>query len=81
MYLVLYAIWVLAMIRFGFFATAILIFVTNGTIQTFATTNFSAWYGQSSWIMAAVLGGLALWGFKLSLAGRPLFGAAPEKSG
>jgi hypothetical protein len=38
------------------------------------TTNFSAWYGLSSWVMLAVIAGLALFGFKLSLGGRPLLG-------
>jgi len=64
------------MLRLGFFALIVTSFVVNSMLQTFLTTDFSAWYGQSSLAIVILIGGMALWGFRLSLAGRPLLSAA-----
>ena len=36
------------------------------------TTDFSAWYGLSSWVLVALIAAAALWGFRTSLGGRRL---------
>jgi serine/threonine-protein kinase len=68
------------LLRFGLFALFVTVFIIDSTAAAFLTTDFSAWYGQSSLLIVLVISGLALWGFRLSLAGRPLFSpAALEK--
>jgi hypothetical protein len=57
---------------YGFFALAVALFGIDTGISMIFTTNFSAWYGLSSWMMLAAMAGLALFRFKLSLGGRPL---------
>jgi hypothetical protein len=76
--LFLLAIWttlVVVMLRFGLFATLCLVFVIDTPLQMLFTTDFSAWYGQSSWMIVALLGAAAVWGFRTSLGGRPLIPA------
>jgi serine/threonine protein kinase len=68
----IYSTLLVLLIRYGFFAIAVALFVINPGINLVFTTNFSAWYGLSSWVMLAVITGLALFGFKLSLGGRPM---------
>jgi hypothetical protein len=68
----IYSTLLVLLIRYGFFAIAVALFAINPGINLVFTTNFSAWYGLSSWVMLAVIAGLALFGFKLSLGGRPL---------
>jgi hypothetical protein len=69
----IYSTLLVLLIRYGFFAIAVALFAIDTGINLVFTTNFSAWYGLSSWIMLAVIAGLALFGFKLSLGGRPMF--------
>jgi hypothetical protein len=72
-WLVLFTILVLILLRLGFFALVVAIFVMDSMNGTFLTTDFSAWYGQSSMAITMLIGGMALWGFRLSLGSRPLF--------
>jgi len=77
---VIYTLFVVIMLRLGFFALITTLFVVNGTLQLFLTLDFGQWYGQSSLMVIVLLSALAWWGFHLSLAGRPLFAepAAPR---
>jgi serine/threonine-protein kinase len=68
----IYSTLLVVLTRYGFFAVAVTIFAIDTGITLVFTTNFSAWYGLSSWMMLSVIAGLALFGFKLSLGGRPL---------
>jgi hypothetical protein len=73
--LFLAAIWttlVAVMLRFGFFATICVAFVIDTPLDMLFTTDFSAWYGLSSWVILAVIGAAAVWGFRTSLGGRKL---------
>jgi serine/threonine-protein kinase len=80
-WLLLFAILVFIMLRLGFFALLVAIFVLDSMIDTFLTTDFSAWYGQSSVAIVILIGTMAIWGFRLSLGSRPLFSpAALEKT-
>jgi hypothetical protein len=74
----LFAIWsllVVAMLRFGIFATMCLVFFIDTPSEMYFTTDFSAWYGQSSWVILAIVMAAAVWGFRTSLGGRPLIPA------
>ncbi len=77
--LFLLAIWttiVVVMLRFGLFATVCLLFVIDTPFDMLFTTDFSAWYGQSSLVIVAVIAAAAVWGFRTSLGGRPLLPSA-----
>ena len=77
--LFLLAIWttlVVVMLRFGLFATMCLVFLIDTPMQTLLTTDFTAWYGQSSWVFVAIVAVAAVWGFRTSLGGRTLIAAA-----
>jgi hypothetical protein len=72
----LFALLVFVILRFGFFALVVAVFVLDSLIACFLTTDFSAWYGQSSFAIAIVIVAMALRGFRLSLGSRPLFSPA-----
>jgi len=77
--LFLLAIWttlVVVMLRFGLFATICLVLLIDTPLEMLFTTDFSAWYGQSSLVIVALIGAAAVWGFRTSLGGRKLFPAA-----
>ena len=71
---------VLIMVRFGLLANvvsgAVGLFIEHGLL----TTDFGAWYGESSLVVVAVVSALALWAFRASLGGQPLFSAHPLKA-
>jgi hypothetical protein len=52
------------------------LFIEHGLL----TTDFGAWYGESSLVVVAVVSALALWAFRASLGGQPLFSAHPLKA-
>jgi hypothetical protein len=54
------------MLRFGLFALMLTICVLDTLAETLLTSDFSAWYGQSSVTIVTLLIALALWGFRLS---------------
>jgi hypothetical protein len=66
---------VVLLLRFGFLASVLTSFVGYSALNLYITTDFSAWWGESSLVAVALLIGLALGGFRLALGGRPLFGA------
>ena len=72
-WLLLFTILVFIMLRLGFFALVVAVFVLDAMVGSFLTTDFSAWYGQSSLLVVILIGALAIWGFRLSLGSRPLF--------
>lgn len=78
--LFLLAIWttlVVVMLRFGLFATMCLVYLIDTPLNTFLTTDFTAWYGQSSWVFVAIVSAAAIWGFRTSLGGGPLLSPRP----
>lgn len=73
--LFLLAIWttlVVVILRFGLFATMCLVFLIDTPMQTLLTTDFTAWYGQSSWVFVSIVAAAAVWAFRTSLGGRTL---------
>jgi serine/threonine-protein kinase len=72
-WLLLFSILVFIMLRLGFFAFVVAAFVLDTTTNTFFTTDFAAWYGQSSLAIVVLVVALALVGFRLSLGSGPIF--------
>jgi hypothetical protein len=66
----------LLMSTFGLFATVAFGAVTLLIRNTLLTTDFGAWYGQSSLVAVLIVSFLALIAFRISLGGRPLFNVA-----
>ena len=75
----LFSLLVFVILRFGFFALVVAVFVLDSIIASFLTTDFSAWYGLSSFAIVILIGAMALRGFRLSLGSRPLFSPAVLK--
>ncbi len=75
-WLLLYIILVAIMLRSGFFALIVAVFVLDTAADSFFTTDFSAWYGQSSLAIVIVTCAIAFVGFRLALGSRPLFSPA-----
>jgi hypothetical protein len=72
----LFILLVIIILRFGFFALVVATFVLDSLTAFFLTTDFSAWYGQSSFAIAALIITMSFWAFRLSLGSRPLFSPA-----
>ena len=72
----LFTLLVYVILRFGFFALIVAVFVLDSLIACFLTTDFSAWYGQTSFAIVILILAMALRGFRLSLGTRPLFSPA-----
>lgn len=77
-YTLVYSLFVLIMMRFGLFALIVALVVLDSMAAAFLTTDFSAWYAQSSLSIVILVSALALWGFRLALGSRPLI--APEQA-
>ncbi len=76
--LFLLAIWttlVVVMLRFGLFATICLVYLIDTPLSALFTADFTAWYGESSWVFVAIVAAAAVWGFRTSLGGRTLIAA------
>ncbi|MBV8843774.1 MAG: protein kinase, partial [Bryobacterales bacterium] len=69
-YIAIYVILVAIMLRFGLLATVLAMFVLNTMDSNFLTTDFSAWYSESSAVAIVLVIAMAAWGFKLSLGSR-----------
>ncbi len=66
------AIWLFFLFRFGWVSVIVGLFVMD-LLATPLSLDPSAWYARTSILAIAVVIGLAVYGFKLSLAGRPVF--------
>ncbi len=74
-YGLVYSTLVFVMWRFGFFALVVTLFAIDWTASTLVTGNLGAWYAQSTWVTLLLLSGMALWGYRRSLGGRPILPA------
>jgi predicted Ser/Thr protein kinase len=63
----------LALLRFGLVTVLIGFTVSNLLATMPMTLNLSAWYASSTWVTLMVVAALTMWGFYVSLAGRPVF--------
>jgi hypothetical protein len=62
-----------ALARFGLVTTTVLIFVLTTLGRFPLTANLSAWYASSALLVLLSVLALAIYGFRTTLAGRPLW--------
>jgi serine/threonine protein kinase len=67
------AIWILALMRFGFVASIVTLFAEWTMMRYPVPSQSSAWYSSYGYLLLAVLAALIFYAFRYSLAGRPLF--------
>ncbi len=79
MYVLIYGILVVLLLRYGFLAVAVCAFVTDVMAALAFTTDFGAWYGTTSLLTVLSLIGLAAFAFRTSTAGKPLFGVLLDR--
>ena len=70
------ALTIVVALKYGVLATVVFVSVAMFTDGFLLTTNLGAWYGQSSVVGIVVVSVVALWAFRTSLGGRPLFASA-----
>jgi serine/threonine-protein kinase len=75
---VLFAMFVIILLWFGFFALLVTLFAFNSMEGSFFTADFSAWYGETSLAVVILISAIAIAGFKLALAGRSLLSPAMD---
>jgi hypothetical protein len=73
-------IMVLPLVRFGVLPFTVSFWAQNVVQSNVLTTDLGAWYAPPTWIVGALLIGLAIAGFVQSRAGAPLFGGLMEES-
>ncbi len=79
MYALIYGILVALLLRYGFLAAMVCIFVTDLVAAYAFTTDFTMWYGASSlWTIVALIA-IAVFAFRTSTAGKPLFAGLLDK--
>jgi Protein kinase domain len=66
---------VFVLLRFGLFATAVMLFFTDLMTRLPITSSARAWYFPLSMLTMVLISGLAVYGFAVALAGRSPFGA------
>jgi len=66
---------VFVLLRFGLFSTAVMLFFTDLMTRLPITLSARAWYFPLSMLTMVLIGGLAVYGFVVALAGRSPFGA------
>jgi eukaryotic-like serine/threonine-protein kinase len=71
---------VLPLVRFGVLPFIVSFWAQNVVQSNVLTTDLGAWYAPPTWIVGALLIGLAIAGFVQSRAGAPLFGGLMEES-
>ena len=69
----------LLLLRYGFLAVIVCAFVTDTMLALACTTDFGAWYGTASLLTVLSLIGLAVFAFRTSTAGKPLFGGLLDR--
>jgi len=71
----LYAVAAVVVLRFGFVALAVGLFVTDTLLNVPLTFDLSAWYASSTLLPLMIVAALAVWGFYNALAGQKLWKA------
>lgn len=66
------AVWLLFLFRFGWVTVVVGLFLMD-LLSTPMSLDVSAWHAETSLMTLAIVMGLALYGFKVSLAGQPVF--------
>jgi serine/threonine-protein kinase len=68
------AIMIYVLMRFGLVALCAALFVSIMLVHTPVSFDFSTWYARNAMLVLAVLIALVVYGFRVSLGGRPAFG-------
>jgi hypothetical protein len=71
-WVLIYGLLVVILMRFGLFATVVMLFVIDTFTSLLGTPDFMSWYGMSSLALLLMLGAMSLIGFKLALGGQKL---------
>jgi serine/threonine-protein kinase len=79
LFVLIFSLLVIILLRCGFFAMVVTIFLIDWVNQTFATMDLGSWYGLSSLVVILVVAAMAGYGFWTSLGGRKLIGEAALK--
>lgn len=69
-----WTLWVVSFFRFGWLATVVAMCLQDVLLQYPVTMDLSAWYAYATFLALGVALALAVYGFKVSLAGQPAFG-------
>jgi hypothetical protein len=69
-------LWILALMRFGFVAAILMMFIGRVTDVYFAALPISAWYSPYCYLAFAILAVVILYSFRYSLGGRPLLASS-----
>ncbi len=64
--------------RSGILSFVVAMLVANVLIQFPLTTNLTAWYGAGAVVAVLLPAALALYGFRVALAGKPLLGSSAD---
>ena len=72
-WLTIYIIAAIALVRFGLIVLGVCCFTTNVLLNVPYTLDFSNWYAAHSLLIVLFFVALGAWGFYLSLAGKPLW--------
>jgi hypothetical protein len=75
----IYGIAVVLLLRYGFLAVIVCLFVTDTMAALAFTTDFGAWYGTPSLLTVLSLIALAVFAFRTSTSGKPLFGGLLDR--
>jgi serine/threonine-protein kinase len=73
MWLLIYGIAAIAVVRFGLVALATAIFLTNALLNVPVTLDFAQWYAGNSLFVFLIFLALASWSFYIALAGQRLW--------
>jgi hypothetical protein len=65
-WMLIWGIIVTIMLRLGLFALVLTVCVLDTLGESLLTSDFSAWYGQSSVAIVVILVALALWGYRVT---------------
>jgi serine/threonine-protein kinase len=71
-----YSIVGFVMLRRGAFAGMMMLFVANNLTSALFTSNYAAWYGESSWMVLVMIAAMGTWGYWTATEGRSLFADA-----
>jgi len=78
-YVAIYAILVALLLRYGLLAAMVCILVTDLLIALVFTADFGAWYGTASLLTVLSVIAMAVYAFRTSTAGKPLFAGLLDK--
>jgi hypothetical protein len=74
--LVTYLLTAVVLLRFGLLPLVVSAFINPLLDHSPLTVDASSWYAPNSWLVLALVTGVAVYAFRVSLAGRPILSGA-----